>query len=176
MKTCTFVLTVLAISIATPALAQEKSTLPSSGNFKIHSGWKSIGESVQLGENHNYGSGNFWGVTYNDAGRGPLHMGAVVCPYTLDMISGAGTAQGTCSWGDSDNDKIFTPWSGKLSPSSPFEGTFTISWRHGQVQWHPGSGDVPVQSLERQGPVDLHPAVRISAHEGIAGLCPLRRA
>ena len=43
------------------------------------------------------------------------------------MISGAGTAQGTCSWGDSNNDKIFTPWSGKLSPSSPFEGTFTIT-------------------------------------------------
>ena len=75
MRTCTFVLTMLAISIATPALAQEKSPLPSSGSFKIHSGWKSIGESVQLGENHNYGSGNFWGVTYNDAGRGASSHG-----------------------------------------------------------------------------------------------------
>jgi hypothetical protein len=152
MKTCTFVLTVLAISIATPSLAQvEKSTLPSSGNFKIHSGWKSIGESVQLGENHNYGSGNFWGVTYNDAGRGPLHMGAVVCPYTLDMISGAGTAQGTCSWGDSDNDKIFTPWSGKLSPSSPFEGTFTISGGTGKFNGIQGRGTFQCRALNDKG-------------------------
>jgi hypothetical protein len=79
MKTCILVLTVLAISICTPALAQEKA-LPSSGTFKIHSGWKSIGENVQLGENHNYGSGNFWGVTYNDAGQGPFIWGPSCVP------------------------------------------------------------------------------------------------
>ena len=151
MKTCTLVLTVLAISIATPALAQDKSPLPSSGSFKIHSGWKSIGESVQLGENHNYGSGNFWGVAYNDAGHGPLHMGGAVCPYTIDMINGAGNAQGTCSWGDSDNDQIFTPWSGKLSPSGPFEGTFTISGGTGKFNGIQGRGTFQCRALNDRG-------------------------
>src|SRR2546425_7184484 len=90
--------------------------LPKSGSFTIHSGWKSIGEMTKLSDDHMYGVGSFWGVTYNDAGNGPLHTGPVVCPYTLEIIKGAGTSQGSCAWGDAEGDRIFTSWSRECVP------------------------------------------------------------
>jgi hypothetical protein len=88
--------TCLAVSSAMPAVAQN-SPLPSSGTFKVHSGWKGIGETTKFGDNRNFGSGNFYGVTFNDAGSGPLHVGPAVCAYTLDTVDGAGTLQGACA-------------------------------------------------------------------------------
>ena len=38
----------LAVSSAMPAVAQQKTPLPSSGTFKIHSGWKGIGETTKF--------------------------------------------------------------------------------------------------------------------------------
>jgi hypothetical protein len=76
-------------------------------------------------------------VTFNDAGSGPLHKGAAVCSYTLELINGAGPAQGQCAWSDSDGDKIFNSYTGK------FEARRGV-WhepnhrRHRQVRGHPG--------------------------------------
>ena len=80
----------LAASSAMPAVAQQKNPLPSSGTFKVHSGWKGIGETTKFGDNHNFGSGNFYGVTFNDAGSGPLHVGPAVCAYTFDTVAAPG--------------------------------------------------------------------------------------
>ena len=85
---------VLGVGLVLPAGAQQNKPLPSSGTFKLHSGWKGIGETTKFSDNHAFGSGNFWGVSFNDAGSGPLHAGPVVCSYTLDTIGGAGTGQG----------------------------------------------------------------------------------
>ena len=38
----------LAVSSAMPAVAQQKNPLPSSGTFKVHSGWKGIGETTKV--------------------------------------------------------------------------------------------------------------------------------
>ena len=80
---------VLGIGLAMPVAAQQNNPLPSSGTFKLHSGWKGIGETTKISDNHTFGSGNFWGVSFNDAGSGPLHVGPVVCAYTLDTVGGA---------------------------------------------------------------------------------------
>jgi hypothetical protein len=61
-------------------------------------------------------------VTFNDAGSGPLHVGPVVCAYTLDTVGGAGTLQGACAWGDADCDKILTSYVGKVSTSGALDG------------------------------------------------------
>jgi hypothetical protein len=133
--------------MASPALAQEKSTLPASGTFKIHSGWKGVGENVKVGENHVFGTGNFWGVTYNDAGSGPLHMGAVVCSYTLDLTSGAGPFQGTCVWSDGDGDQIFTGYSGKISASGALDGMNKITGGTGKFRGIQGQAPFQCRSL-----------------------------
>jgi hypothetical protein len=139
------------ISIAGPALAQDKHALPASGTFKLHSGAKAVGETVQVGENHVFGAGFFWGNSYNDAGSGPLHMGAVVCPYTLDTIEGAGTAQGTCAWGDTDNDQIFTNWSGKISASGSFDGMNTIIGGTGKFNGIQGRAPFQCKAINDKG-------------------------
>ena len=48
----------VALAFGTPAKAAD---LPQSGSIKLHTGWKAVGETVQVGENHVLGSGNFWG-------------------------------------------------------------------------------------------------------------------
>jgi hypothetical protein len=47
-----------ALAFDFPAIAAD---LPQSGNFKLHSGWKGVGEVVQVGDNHVFGIGNFLG-------------------------------------------------------------------------------------------------------------------
>jgi hypothetical protein len=110
------------IGLAVPIQAQQTSALPNSGTFKIHSAWKGVGETIKVGDNHLFGAGTFWRVAFNDTGSGPLHMGPVVCPYTLETMNGAGAAQGVCAWSDADGDKIFNTYSGKISPSGAFDG------------------------------------------------------
>jgi len=152
MKAYALVLTGLAVGIAAPAaFAQDKSALPASGSFKLHSGWKGVGDSVQVGENHTFGTGNFWGVTFNDAGSGALHLGTVVCPYTLDTIGGASTGQGTCAWSDADGDKIFTSYSGKGLPSGSFDGVNKITGGTGKFKDIQGQAPFQCQFLNDKG-------------------------
>ena len=56
--------------------------LPKSGTISINSGWKANGEVMQVGEGRVFGWGSFFGVTFNQRGSGPLHMGAAICSYT----------------------------------------------------------------------------------------------
>ena len=68
-------------------------SIAKTGTISVHSGWKSIGDMTQVAADHLSGAGHFWGVTFNDSGSGPLHAGAVLCPYSLDVTKGAGPGQ-----------------------------------------------------------------------------------
>jgi hypothetical protein len=140
----------LVIGLTMPILAQQTTALPSSGTFKLHSAWKGVGETTKVGDNHLFGAGMFWGLAYNDTGSGPLHMGAIVCPYTLDTISGAGTAQGICAWSDIDNDKIFTSYSGKISASGAFDGMNKITGGTGKFNGIQGQAPFQCRFLNDQ--------------------------
>ena len=63
----------LAAGLVLPALAED------AGTIKLHSGWKLIQERVDKGVAY----GTLWGVTFNDAGSGPLHMAPVLEPIVL---------------------------------------------------------------------------------------------
>ena len=99
---------------------------------------------------HTFGSGNFWGVAFNDAGSGPLHAGPVVCAYTLDTVGGAGTLQGACAWGDADGDKIFTSYVGKVSASGALEGMNNITGGTGKFDGIQGKAPFQCQFLNDQ--------------------------
>ena len=139
----------LAVSTM-PAAAQQNTPLPSSGTFKVHSGWKGIGETTKFGDNHNFGSGNFYGVTFNDAGSGPLHVGPAVCAYTFDTVGGAGTLQGACAWGDADGDKIITSYVGKVSTSGALDGMNKITGGTGKFDGIQGQAPFHCQFLNDQ--------------------------
>jgi hypothetical protein len=105
-----------------PAITQEKAYLPMSGSFKLHTGWKLVGDATKIKDKLTYGSRSIWGVTYNDAGSGPPHMGAVVCTDAYEVIEGVSASQGKCAWSDADGDRLFTftDWSGKSASTGDY--------------------------------------------------------
>ena len=137
-----------ALALGSPAIAAD---LPQSGSIKVHSGWKSVGEVVQVGENHVFGAGNFWGVTFNDTGSGPLNGGAAVCSYTFELTNGAGPVQGACAWGDSDGDKFYVNYSGKIAASGVLDGTNKITGGTGKFKGIQGQGPFHCTTLNDKG-------------------------
>jgi hypothetical protein len=117
---------VAALALAMPAIAAD---LPQSGTIKIHSTFKSNPQGVEVGKNHVMGSFIGWAVTYNDAGSGPLHMGAAMCTSSFDDINGSADYDGgRCAWGDAGGaDKFFIVWSGKGTDNVGGQGTGTIT-------------------------------------------------
>ena len=99
-----------ALALGTPAKAAD---LPQSGTIKIHGTHKGTVQAVQVGENHSMGNASNWGVTYNESGSGPLHVGAAVCTAAFNNVNGATTSAGYCAFGDAGGaDKIFVAYSG----------------------------------------------------------------
>jgi hypothetical protein len=99
-----------AFAFGTPAMSAD---LPQSGTIKVHSTFKANSQIVDVGEKHVMGSGNLWGVTYNDAGSGPLHTGAWFCTYTFQTVNSPTSVEGACAFGDAGGaDKIFIVYSG----------------------------------------------------------------
>jgi hypothetical protein len=114
----------VALAFGTPAMSAD---LPQSGIIKIHSTAKDNSQVVDVGDKHVMGSGNLWGVTYNDAGSGPLHMGAWFCTYTFQTVNSPAPQEGACAFGDAGGaDKILIVWSGTNTESEGDHGTGTI--------------------------------------------------
>jgi hypothetical protein len=112
------------LACGSPALPAD---LPQSGTIKLHSSFKQDNHFVDVGDKHLMGSGTLWGVTYNDAGSGPLHMGALYCGYAFDVEGGTRTA-GLCAFGNPGGaDKIFVEFTGRGADTSADEGTGTIT-------------------------------------------------
>jgi hypothetical protein len=125
--------------------------LPKSGTFSLYSGWKTVGEVVQVGEGRLFGWGGFYGVTFNQRGSGTLHMGQAVCPYTLDLTGGAGPGRGSCAWTDADGDKIFTDYSGSLGTDGVFNGMNQITGGTGKFAGISGKAPFQCKALSAQG-------------------------
>ena len=138
----------VALAFGAPAIAAD---LLQSGTFKLHSGWKGVGEVVQVGNNHVFGAGHFYGVTFNDAGSGPLHNGAVFCAYALEPMNGAGPFGGPCAWGDNDGDKFFTSYTGKLAASGAAYGDHKITGGTGKFAGIQGKGSFQCTTSSDKG-------------------------
>jgi hypothetical protein len=139
------------ISFATYCVVANGQQLPKSGTFTIHGGWKSVGDTTQAAEGRTYGFGSFWGVVFNDKGSGPLHSGPGVCPYTFEIVNGAMTAQGQCSWSDGDGDKIFTDWTGSMPANSSFDGLHKITGGTGKYAGVQGKAPFVCKALNANG-------------------------
>ena len=116
----------IAIFLGAAAMAAD---LSQSGTIKIHSTFKSNPQGVEVGKKHFMGSFIGWAVTYNDAGSGPLHMGAAMCTASFDDIDvSADYEGGRCAWGDAGGtDKFFIVWTGKGTDKVGAQGTGTIT-------------------------------------------------
>ena len=131
--------------------ASSAQSLPKSGTINVNSGWKANGETLQVGEGRVFGWGGFYGVTFNQRGSGPLHMGTAVCSYTLDLTGGAGPGGGSCAWTDADGDKIYTAYTGTLSTTGVFDGINQITGGAGKFAGISGKAPFQCKALSGQG-------------------------
>ena len=114
-----------ALALGTPAVSAD---LPKEGTIKLHSNSYINAQSTDVGEKHLMTSANAWGVSYNDAGSGPLHMGAWFCVWTFHNVVHPIPVGGACAFGDAGGvDKIYITWTGTINESiTGAEGIGTI--------------------------------------------------
>ena len=145
--------------------ASAEAQLPKSGSAKLHSGWKGVGEIREVGKNHLYWGGTFYGVWFNDESRGFLHQAFWQCVYSNDISDGRASGTGFCTATDADGDQISTVPKGR-GPEEGFDeigmhsltsgtGKYagiqgSITWRckflakHGQAAcWHEANYKLP---------------------------------
>lgn len=89
--------------------------IPKTGTISWHTGWRNVGEAMEVAKGRVQGHGSVIGTSFNDNGSGPLHRGPAECVYTFFMTDGAGPSKGYCAFGDADGDRIFTDWTGEGS-------------------------------------------------------------
>jgi len=94
--------------------------LPKSGSINWHTGWKISGEDIGVAEGHMQGHGSAIGTSFNDNGRGPLHVGPAECVYTYYATGNTVENKGYCAFGDADGDRIFTQWNGTGTSGTNF--------------------------------------------------------
>ena len=100
--------------------------LQKSGSISVHSGYWVVAESVPFGDKNVLGHGNNRGITFNDKGSGPLHLGPTDCFSAFSTVAGRTKVKGYCAFGDTDGDRIFTDFSGAFNAEGYVQGTHEV--------------------------------------------------
>ena len=146
------VIFVVGLSFAALCSAAGAQQLPKSGSINWHTGWKLAAEALTVADKTVLGHGTVVGVTFNDKGAGPLHLGPAECFFTFFVIDGKGTNLGYCAFGDADGDRIFTQFTGNLGlPNGYDEGTNVIAGGTGKYVGIQGSGPWKCKSAGANG-------------------------
>jgi hypothetical protein len=127
--------------------------LPRTGSIAFHTGWKFTGELKKLGPAHMQGHGTVSGVTFNDSGSGPLHLGPANCFDVFFVVDGKGRNKGYCTFSDADGDRIFTEFTGNFTFENGGEGTNNIAGGTGKYEGVTGSGPWRCKSAGEGGEV-----------------------
>ena len=139
MKTRHWIAGAAAVALTTLAMTAVAQQLPKSGTISVHTGTKWTGDFVTVADKHVRGSGHTAGVTFNDRGAGPLHLGPMHCYDAFFTIDGQGKNKGVCAFGDTDGDRIFVDYTGTLTPEGA-SGINEISGGTGKYAGITGSG------------------------------------
>jgi len=136
MKIVPALVTAALGSIAFLALADD---LPKSGSISIHSGYHVNGESINVAEKIAQGHGKNLGISFNDKGSGPLHLGPTDCFYTFSAAVEAVKVKGYCTFGDPDGDRIFTDFKGAYDSEGYVQGMHDVDGGTGKYSGIKGS-------------------------------------
>ena len=133
---------VTGLSLATLCAAVMAEPLPKSGSINLHSGYWDVEAATTVADKHVQGHGSGRGVTFNDKGAGPLHLGPTDCFYAFFAINDSSKNKGYCTFGDADGDRIFIDFNGTGTPDGYFQGMHEIvggtgkyAGIQGSVQW-----------------------------------------
>lgn len=113
--------------------------LPKSGSIAFHTGWKYSADVHSPADKIILGRGNATGITFNDKGAGPLHLGPANCFEAFSIKDGRGKTRGVCTFGDTDGDRVFTDFTGTFGPDGAV-GTNDITGGTGKYAGIQGGG------------------------------------
>ena len=111
--------------LAAPAISAE--AVPKSGSVQTHSAFYFAGTVTQVGDQHRYVDGSYWGVSFNDAGSGFLHHAAWHCPGLSEIVGGKNLTVGLCTITDGDRGVIYGTWGGGGPDSGVLEGKLVMT-------------------------------------------------
>jgi hypothetical protein len=106
----------IASALMGAMVAAHSQQLAKSGSIEFHTGWKYTVDAMSPAEKYVIGRGNATGVTFNNKGSGPLHLGPANCSEGFFASDGRGKGAGFCAFGDADGDRIFTQFTGTFGP------------------------------------------------------------
>lgn len=112
-------------------------TLPKTGTFNIQSIFKA-GTPTKF--NDDYSHNGLAGVTFNEEGSGPLHLGKVACSVSSFSRNDVNKVIGFCNFEDKEGDSIFVQYAGNGSTKGEFTSTNEIIGGTGKFDGIRGNG------------------------------------
>jgi hypothetical protein len=122
--------------------------LPKSGEIKLQSIYKG---AFITKFNDDYSHGAVTGVTFNELGKGPLHMGKVACSFSIFSRDGIKKVIGFCTHEDKNGDEIFIQYAGNSSIEGEWNGTDDIIGGTGKYKGIQGSGPYACTHSDKEG-------------------------
>jgi hypothetical protein len=121
--------------------------LAKSGKVAFHSGWKGEGVMTKISDERMYWQGSYWGVSFNDAGKGIFHGAVLHCPAVTDIHNKMLRTKGLCTVLDAEGDTIFGDWTGQGSVGGEFAGRLTMTGGTGKYEGIEGGWDFQCQFI-----------------------------
>ena len=123
-------------------------TLPKSGLISIQSIFKA-GTPTKF--NDDYSHNGVAGVTFNEKGSGPLHLGKVACSVSSFSRKEINKVIGFCTIEDKNGDEIFVQYAGDSNTKGEFTGTSDIMGGTGKFEGIHGSGTGVCANTDKKG-------------------------
>lgn len=122
--------------------------LPTSGKINLQSIYKA---AFITKFNDDYSHGAVTGVTFNELGKGPLHMGKVACSLSIFSRKDIKKVIGFCTHEDKNGDEIFIQYGGTSSKEGEWNGTDDIIGGTGKYKGIQGSGPYSCTNSDKEG-------------------------
>lgn len=138
------VVSLLFIGFCVDVLAED---LPKSGRFSIQSIFKA-GAPVKF--NNDYSHNTATGVTFNEKGSGPLHLGKVACSISSFTRKDINREIGFCTFEDKEGDSIFVQYTGTGNVKGEFGGVNDIIGGTGKFEGIRGTGPIACSNTNKK--------------------------
>jgi len=133
------------------AAAQGAEPVPKKGTVNIHSAFYFAGTVSQVGEEHMYADGPYWGVSFNNAGSGFMHNATWHCPGLSEMVGGRNITVGLCTITDGERGVIYGTWGGGGPIGGALEGSLKVTAGAGGYKGIAGVLEFKCNTLSKDG-------------------------
>jgi hypothetical protein len=121
--------------------------LPRSGSISINAMFKG---DAPIKFNNDYSHYTSTGVTFNEAGSGPLHMGKAACAYANFTRKEINKGAGFCAFEDKEGDSIFIQYAGAGTAKGEVSGAIDIIGGSGKFEGISGSGTYACTHIDKK--------------------------